>query len=164
VTRDQYAALLAEEKVRLAAGIQPCRLTDTERSNPRDPSVTTGRKVAVNFSMTPELTTENQWAPELGLEPRTTRLTEVPDEQDSDGLGHDQDNPWTGLADAQAAARKLLSAAAAGQPLTAIALQLAGQIIEASERTKRPAKVLKLVRPADEKAARPRKVSPFNPV
>ena len=75
VTRDRYAALLTEEKVRLAAGIQPCRLTDTDRGNPRDPSVTTGRKVAVNFSMTPDLTTENAWAPELGLEPRTTRLT-----------------------------------------------------------------------------------------
>lgn len=49
VTRDRHAALLTEAKVRLAAGVQPCRLTATE---PRDPAAGNGRKVAGDFSMT----------------------------------------------------------------------------------------------------------------
>jgi hypothetical protein len=76
VTRDRYAALLTETKVRLAAGIQPCRLTNNEPSHLLGHEGASGRKVAGGSSTSAELTTENAWAPELGLEPRTTRLTE----------------------------------------------------------------------------------------
>jgi hypothetical protein len=75
VTRDRYAARLTETKVRLAAGIQPCRLTSNEPSRLLGDEGVGGQKVAGCSSTSTELTTENVWAPELGLEPRTTRLT-----------------------------------------------------------------------------------------
>lgn len=68
VTQERYASLLTEAKTRLAAGIRPDRLS------PASPSKI-GHTLANEFLTGGELTTENHWAPELGLEPRTTRLT-----------------------------------------------------------------------------------------
>jgi hypothetical protein len=64
VTSERYAALLTETKVRLAAGIQPCQLTDSEPKGAPKSREISGRKVAVDFLMTPELTTRNDWAPQ----------------------------------------------------------------------------------------------------
>jgi len=45
VTRDRYAALLTETKVRLAAGIQPCRLTNSDASDGLNEDEASGRNL-----------------------------------------------------------------------------------------------------------------------
>jgi len=79
VTRDRYAAITTEAKTRLAAGVQPCRLSNEQTPQHPQPETVASplvvRSLSADAWITPDLTTRNHLAPELGLEPRTIRLT-----------------------------------------------------------------------------------------
>jgi integrase len=68
VTRKRYAHVTTEAKTVAAAGIDPRRCIAA-------PQTSSVQRVSRASSMPTALSAENAWAPELGLEPRTTRLT-----------------------------------------------------------------------------------------
>jgi integrase len=153
VTRDRYASVTTHAKAELAAGVQPCSLTDASPTPPELPPPTaasaldSGRKVAGDILTSPYVTTENHSAPELGLEPRTTRLT-------ADANRHDYGQlhaiPAT-LRPVQkpetlSLAKRVLEAAINGGPIKAPAIALAGAVLEDGEEEAAAHPTLRLVK------------------
>jgi integrase len=121
VTQARYAHLTHAVKTAAAALVDPAQIVRKMSDSPTEPHAANGL-----FS----------GAPEARLERATTRLTVNKGQRDSAMLSRHSDNVRTILA--EEAARRLLAAAAAGEPLLATALQLAGAVLEGSEAPAQP--------------------------
>lgn len=134
VTQDRYAHYTTVAITTAAAAVNPGLAAAPGRRT--DPANIARSLPDADHDET-GLSAGNQVAPEAGLEPATNRLTGVQSHQGNRALsaliGQSSGNVPTLPADAVAMAQRLLDAAASGQQLRAVALQLAGAILDAAE-------------------------------
>lgn len=121
VTQDRYAHLTNDAKLRAAAQI-----------NPGAPKI--GQTLANSSRNPTDLSACYHSAPEVGLEPTTTRLTVNSIQSDSAHLGQNVANVWPLQNPAvHKLAKQVLEAAMGGAPVKAAALALAGAVLEATD-------------------------------
>jgi integrase len=130
VTQDRYAHITVEAKTQAAARVDPGRLNASGRAVSAaeiarklpvtDPDATYA-KCAESLSSGKGTRTPDQSVNRSSGEPRLRALS-----------GENGQSPGNVLAEAVAAAQRLLEAVAAGQPLRAAALQLAGTVLDAA--------------------------------